>query len=259
MLEITTDEFLEKAAALKGNIEILIAEEQNEQEVDEIDELQEPPPIRPSDPDFEQDIFAEEPPQWLLDNAVEQNDNDPERVDLEEEAREALLPRDIENEPIVIEDSDDDHINEHSSLDANENKPQERTNNGLVEETGGAPLPTDIENEPIVIEDSDDGDMNEHSLLDANENEPQERANDGGFMEETREVPQSRDIAVDPTRRRRSSEMSEQLLAGPSTEPIKKKKQKRNKRRKEMRKKAVARLYGGSMEESIPMQEEQPQ
>lgn len=48
MLEITVDEFLDKAAALKGNVEVLMAQQQDEHEnVDDNDqELEERPPIQ---------------------------------------------------------------------------------------------------------------------------------------------------------------------------------------------------------------------
>lgn len=98
-LEITVDEFLDKAAALKGNIDVTMAQQRDDDENnennenDEEDELQELPPIRLAgdiwwnvtrtkravcdntflksipDPDFEEGIFAEEPPRFLIDNA----------------------------------------------------------------------------------------------------------------------------------------------------------------------------------------------
>lgn len=50
LLEISVHEFLDKAAALKGNIDVIIAHQRDEQENDEDHEyeLQEPPLVRPS-------------------------------------------------------------------------------------------------------------------------------------------------------------------------------------------------------------------
>ncbi|XP_043288108.1 uncharacterized protein [Venturia canescens] len=50
--------------------------QQNEAENDENNEMQERPPTRHSDPDFEQEIFEDDPPRWLLDNVVEPSPND---------------------------------------------------------------------------------------------------------------------------------------------------------------------------------------
>ena len=113
MLQITADEFLEKAAALKGNVEYLIARETIDQR-DAQDDFEEPPTIvslgnisyvillkditialiiitstiiinyygiisaLEHDPDYEADIFQNDPPNWLLDNgapAVPENGN----------------------------------------------------------------------------------------------------------------------------------------------------------------------------------------
>lgn len=81
MLEISVDEFMDKAAALKGNVSTLIAQFRDDQADDRApdDDLEEAPEARPlqnnlannnQDPDFEVDAFAEEPPRWLVDNAV---------------------------------------------------------------------------------------------------------------------------------------------------------------------------------------------
>ena len=105
MLQITADEFLEKAAASKGNVQYLIARE-TIGEQDAQDDLEEPPTIvslgnisyvillkditiafmtitstiiinhydiisaLEHDPDYEAEIFQNDPPNWLLDNGA---------------------------------------------------------------------------------------------------------------------------------------------------------------------------------------------
>ncbi|XP_043282398.1 uncharacterized protein [Venturia canescens] len=143
MLEITVNEFIEKAVALKGNIEIIMANHEDMQENDEAHEheLQETPSVNPLDPDFEREIFSEEPPRWLLDNSITFQEN------------EQVMP-------IVIDDDSD-----ASSLVSNANN--EDVGNLLLgdEERRTFPQPNIIENQPILIDDDSDA-----SSLDRNAN-----------------------------------------------------------------------------------------
>ncbi|XP_043281659.1 uncharacterized protein [Venturia canescens] len=241
MLEITVNEFIEKAAALKGNIEIIMANHEDMQENDEAHEheLQETPSVNPLDPDFEREIFSEEPPRWLLDNSItfQENeqvmpiviDDDSDASSLvsnannedvgnlllgDEERRTFPQPNIIENQPIVIDDDSN-----ASSLVFNANN--EDVGNLLLgdEERRTFPQPNIIENQPILIDDDSDA-----SSLDRNAN---------------------------PLPRQRREEITPDPPTSSTTQALKK--QKRNKRRKDMRRRAIIRRQDGSNSGNIEL------
>ncbi|XP_043273533.1 uncharacterized protein [Venturia canescens] len=283
MLEITVNEFIEKAAALKGNIEIIMANHEDMQENDEAHEheLQETPSVNPLDPDFEREIFSEEPPRWLLDNSItfQENeqvmpiviDDDSDASSLvsnannedvgnlllgDEERRTFPQPNIIENQPIVIDDDSD-----ASSLVFNANN--EDVGNLLLgdEERRTFPQPNIIENQPIVIDD----DSNASSLVFNANNEDV-----GNLSEEERRtfpqpnIIQNQPILIDddsdassldrnanPLPRQRREEITPDPPTSSTTQALKK--QKRNKRRKDMRRRAIVRRQDGSNSGNIEL------
>ncbi|XP_043286702.1 uncharacterized protein [Venturia canescens] len=247
MLEITVEEFMDKAASLKGNIDFRMAQQLTEQENDEIQELQEPPAIRPLDPDFEQEIFAEEPPRWLLDNA--ENGNQP--IVVNEEIEGYSSPDENEHNPDDLIANDlEEVVEEAPQLRNIEDDPVELMANDLEEVVEEAPQPRNIENQPIVI----DEEFEAYSTPGDNEDDPDELIADGSAAIE--EAPQPRNIAVGAIRRQSNSVIRNEFVVGPASEPNSAR-QKRNKRRKAMRKRAVARRFAERREESAETQEQE--
>ncbi|XP_043276879.1 uncharacterized protein [Venturia canescens] len=265
MQQITDDEFLKKAAALKGNVDALIAHHRDDQVHDEAldeHELQEASQARPLglnvDPDFDDEFFSGEPPHWLRDNAAAfpENDDEPINDNSSDESmvvetfnqREGYLPIEI-----IEESHQSSSLDDAGNLSAEDNAERENVDD-FEEDAQQSSRANDIENDRVIVIDDEEvqqSSSNHASNVTAAGNPERESIND--FEEDRQPSSQPNDVGL--IRQRRREETLTSSASTSSTEPHPRNRRK-NKRRKEMRIKAAARKRVAVANEITRLREE---